>query len=194
MLDVLRFDAASSSNVQPLTTNDFYLRAMSLKKIFILLAAVALIASCSKYQKILKSTDGDTKFNAAVAYFEKKDYFRALPLFEELISVYRGQGRAEKVYYYYAYCNYYLEDYELAAYHFDNFVNTFPRSEYAEECSFLHAYCFYKSSPDFTLDQENTKKAIAKLQIFVNKFPESKSAKEIREIIESSKYQINKKS
>src|SRR5215470_17480130 len=117
---------------------------MSFKKVFILLSAVTLLASCSKYQRILKSTNNEAKFNAAVAYYEKKDYFRALPLFEELISVYRGQGKAEKVYYYYAYCNYYLEDYELAAYHFENFVNTFPRSEYTEECAFLHAYCFYK--------------------------------------------------
>lgn len=167
---------------------------MSLKKVFILLVGVALVTtSCSKYQKILKSTDGDKKFNAAVAYYEKKDYFRALPLFEELISVYRGQGRAEKVYYYYAYCNYYLEDYELAAYHFENFVNTFPRSEYTEECAFLHAYCFYKSSPEFSLDQENTIKAIAKLQIFVNKYPYSTRLAECNSLIDKLRYKLEEK-
>src|SRR5215207_7836077 len=106
---------------------NFYLRTMFFRKAVLLFTVLTLLVSCSKYQKILKSTDANAKFNAAVGYFEKKDYFRALPLFEELISIYRGQGKAEKVYYYYAYCNYYLEDYELAAYHFENFINTFPR-------------------------------------------------------------------
>ena len=167
---------------------------MSLKKVVLVFVGVALLASCSKYQKILKSTNAEAKFAAAVAYFDKKDYFRALPLFEELISVYRGQGRAEKVYYYYAYCNYYLEDYELAAYHFENFVNTFPRSEYTEECAFLHAYCFYKSSPDFSLDQESTVKAIAKLQIFVNKYPYSARVSECNALIDKLRYKLEEKS
>jgi len=166
---------------------------MSLRKIFLLFIGAALIASCSKYQKILKSTDNDAKFNAAVKYFEEKNYFKALPLFEELITVYRGQGKAEKVYYYYAYCNYYLEDYELAAYHFENFVNTFPRSEYTEECAFLHAYCFYKSSPEYSLDQENSIKAIAKMQIFVNKYPTSTRVAECNALIDKLRYKLEEK-
>lgn len=166
---------------------------MFFKKLFIFLTALTLLASCSKYQKILKSTDSEAKFNAAVAYYEKKDYYRALPLFEELISVYRGQNRAEKVYYYYAYCNYYLEDYELAAFHFETFVNTFPRSEYTEECAFLHAYCFYKSSPEFSLDQENTLKAIAKMQIFVNRYPASTRVAECNTLIDKLRYKLEEK-
>lgn len=167
---------------------------MSFKKVFIFLAVISLLASCSRYQKVLKSTDAEAKFSAAVAYFEKKDYFRAVNLFEELISVYRGQGRAEKVYYYYAYCNYYLEDYQLAAYHFENFVNTFPRSEYTEECAFLHAYCFYKDSPDFSLDQESTIKAIAKMQIFVNRYPYSSRVSECNALIDKLRYKLEEKS
>jgi outer membrane protein assembly factor BamD len=155
---------------------------------------MVFLASCSKYQRILKSTDVEAKFSAAVAYFEKKEYFKALPLFEELISVYRGQGRAEKVYYYYAYCNYYLEDYQLAAYHFENFVNTFPRSEYTEECAFLHAYCFYMDSPEFSLDQESTVKAIAKMQIFINKYPNSTRVAECNAIIDKLRYKLEEKS
>ena len=99
-----------------------------IKNKYYLFTVLLVAVSCSKYQKILKSTDSDAKYNAAVKYYEKKDYYRALPLLEELITVYRGQGRAEKVYYYYAYSNYYLEDYELAAYHFETFANTFPKT------------------------------------------------------------------
>ena len=164
------------------------------KKIVFSIALLFILASCSKYQKILKSTDMEAKYNAAVKYYEKKDYYRATPLLEELISVYRGQGRAEKVYYYYSNCNYYLEDYELAAYHYDMFVNTFPKSEYAEECAFMHAYCYYKGSPEFSLDQENTVKAISKLQIFVNKYPHSKRIEECNSLIDKLRFKLEEKS
>ena len=86
-----------------------------MRKILFLFIAAVVLASCSKYQKLLKSTDSEAKYNAAVKYYEKKDYYRSLPLFEELISLYRGQKRGESIYYYYAYSSYHLEDYELAA-------------------------------------------------------------------------------
>jgi len=153
-----------------------------------------MLASCSKYQKLVKSTDMDAKYTAAIKYYDKKDYYRATPLFEELISVFRGQARAEKVYYYYCYCNYYLEDYELAAYHFETFVNTFPKSEFTEECAFMHANCYYKNSPEYSLDQESTIKAIAKFQIFVNRYPQSKRLEECNTIIDKLRYKLEEKS
>jgi outer membrane protein assembly factor BamD len=171
----------------------FYLRAM-LKKGVAAFLVLLLFASCSKYQKILKSTDIEAKYNAAVKYYEKKDYYRALPLFEELISVYRGQGKAENIYYYYSYCNYWLEDYELAAYHFETFANTFPKSQYAEECAFMHAYCFYKNSPEFSLDQESTVRAIAKFQIFVNRFQNSSRIEECNGLIDKLRFKLEEKS
>lgn len=164
-----------------------------MRKIVFLFIAISVLASCSKYQKLLKSTDSDAKYNAAVKYYEKKDYYRALPLFEELIVLYRGQQRGESIYYYFAYCNYYLEDYEFAAFHFDNFTNTFPKSEFAEECAYMHAYCYYKGSPEYSLDQESTVKAIAKLQIFVNRYPHSSRLEECNAQIDKLRFKLEQK-
>ena len=47
---------------------------------------------------MMKSTDMEAKYNAAVKYYEKKDYYHALQLFEELITVYRGTSKAEQSY------------------------------------------------------------------------------------------------
>ena len=63
-------------------------------------------ASCSKYSRLLKSTDFNKKYDMAVIYYNKKNYNKAFPLFEELLSLYKGTDKAEKIYYYYAYCNY----------------------------------------------------------------------------------------
>ena len=65
-----------------------------MKKILIPILFLLLFSSCSKYQKILKSTDLNLKFDKAVAYYEKEDYNRALPLFEELSTVFRGSAKA----------------------------------------------------------------------------------------------------
>src|SRR6187402_831603 len=88
--------------------------------------AIVFFASCSKFSRIQKSTDMEAKYTAAVKYYEKKRYFQALQLFEELITVFRGTVKAEDTYYYYCQCYFETGEYVVAAYHFNNFNQTFP--------------------------------------------------------------------
>jgi len=97
-------------------------------KFFIGLALVVVfLASCSEYQKLLKSSDFELKYKRAKEYYEKKDYYKASALFEELINIYKGTARGEEVYYYYTYCQYSLQEYIMAAYHFKFFAKNFPK-------------------------------------------------------------------
>ena len=95
-----------------------------MKKRLALLLLVFTVVSCSKFQKLTKNPDMDAKYNGAIKYYDKKDYYHALQLFEELISVYKGTAKAEDSYYYYSYCTYFVDDYQTAAYYFNNFVQT----------------------------------------------------------------------
>ena len=45
---------------------------------------------------MLKSRDMDAKNDYAIKLYNKGDYYKALPLFEELITVYRGTKKAEQ--------------------------------------------------------------------------------------------------
>jgi outer membrane protein assembly factor BamD len=139
--------------------------------IFVLLSLIQL--GCSKYQKILKSSDTELKYNAAIAYYEDEKYERAMPLFEELIPLFRGTERSEKVYYMYAYCNFNENLLYGAAYHFKKFSITFPNSSHAEEALFMNGYSLYLLSPIATLDQTETYNAINSLQLFINTFPKN---------------------
>ena len=141
----------------------------------------------------MKGKDYDAKFDMALKYYNKKNYYKAFPLFEELMSIYRGTAKAERTYYYYAYCNYYSGDYESAAYDFDNFARTFPSSEYAEECAFMHANCFYEDSPIYSLDQTNTIKAIDKLQLFADRYPKSSRLPKCNEMIDELRFKLETK-
>lgn len=158
-----------------------------------------LLFSCSRYQKIIKSSDYDLKYKAAKEYFAKKDYTRAMSLFEELIPITRGTQRAEEVAYYYAECNYELGDYLLAGFHYKDFYRLFPQSEKAETALFRNAFCYFKNSPSSSLDQENTLIAIQEFQFFIEAYPESKHIPdcnayidELRMKLETKAYNISK--
>ncbi len=161
----------------------------------LLLVSISLvfITGCSRYNKMLKSTNMDAKLDYAIQLYNKKQYFKALPLFEELVTMYRGTKKAEKTYYYYAYTNYKLEDYETAAYEFENFARTFPSSEFAEECAFMHAYCFYQDSPKYSLDQSSTIKAMNELQLFTDRFSHSSKLEQCNTLIDQLRLKLETK-
>ena len=72
------------------------------RQLYIFVLASALVfASCSDYNKVLKSTDIEFKYSKAVEYYDSMEYFKSMPLFEELIGLTRGTQRSEDVYYYY---------------------------------------------------------------------------------------------
>ncbi len=164
------------------------------QRILILIALPLLLASCSEYQRVLKSTDAEYKFSKAVEYYDAGQYNRAFPLFDELLTIFRGSSRAELVYFYYAQTNFQLEDYILAAYHFKNFQKTFPNSEKAPEAAFMVGYCYYLESPVYSLDQAYTYKAINELQLFANANPESEKLYQCNEIIIELRKKLEKKS
>jgi outer membrane protein assembly factor BamD len=134
---------------------------------------ILLSFGCNEYQKVLKSPNPELKYAKTIEYYENGEYLKAMPLFEELIPLYRGTDKGQKIYFYYAYTNYYLDYLVMAAYHFKNYYNTYSRSENAEEALFMSAYCNYTNAPGPTLDQTPTNQALEELQIFVNTFPKS---------------------
>lgn len=153
----------------------------------------ALLFSCSQYQKIIKSSDYELKYKAAKEYFAKKDYTRAMALFEELVPITRGTQRAEEVAYYYAECNYQLGDYLLAGFHYKDFYRLFPQSDKAETALFRNAFCYFKNSPSSSLDQENTLIAIQEFQFFIESYPDSKLIPECNAHIDALRLKLETK-
>jgi outer membrane protein assembly factor BamD len=160
----------------------------------VMLLLVITLAGCkSKYEKLKASNDNAKKYQEAVKFYNKKDYSKALGLFEDLVARYRGRTGYEDLYYYYAYTNYKLKDYTAARYHFKTFADTYPSSTRAEECRFIAAYCFYLDSPIFSLDQENTLKAIESLQLFINLYPKSDRVTEASKLIQNLRDRLEEK-
>ncbi len=143
--------------------------------VLFLLVSTLILGSCaSGYQRLLKSTDVNKKYEAAISYYEKGDFFRAGALLEDLIPLLKGRPEAEKAQFYFANTNYKQRNYVLSAFYFKSFTDTYPNSEYSEEASYLHAKSLFLDSPGFELDQTNTVSALESIQDFLNRYPGSK--------------------
>jgi len=144
---------------------------------------VLLLSSCSDYNKIVKSTDYEFKYKKSLEYYEAGEFVRSSTLLKELLNIYRGTSRADKVYYYYAKSQFGMKDNMMAGHYFKTLVKEFPRSEYAEESQFMVGYCFYLDSPNARLDQQVSQNAIDALQLFINLYPKSTRVEEANRLI-----------
>ncbi|WP_028295783.1 outer membrane protein assembly factor BamD [Olivibacter sitiensis] len=166
---------------------------LTLGLIFVLLLSVIASGCKSRFEKLRLSNDNARKYREAINFYNKKRYSKALILFEDLANKYRGSAESEELQYYYAYTSYRLRDYTSARYQFKQFTDNFPQSARAEECRFMGAYCYYLESPVFSLDQDNTRKAIESLQLFINLYPQSDRAAEASKFIDDLRDKLERK-
>lgn len=157
--------------------------------IIVLLAA----ASCTKFRKIQKSSDWKVKYEAALEYYEDKDYYRSNVLLEEILPIIRGTKEAELANFIYAYTYFHQNQYILSAHYFNLFTEVYGRSEYVEEAAYMYAFSLYKQSPEPSLDQTSTYEAIAALQTFLNKYPSSQYASDAEKLISELQVKLEKK-
>lgn len=147
------------------------------------LLSAGLLSSCGEYNKVLKSTDYEYKYEAAKAFFAKGQYTRAATLLNELITILKGTANAEESLYMLGMCYYNQEDYQTAAQTFIQYYNVYPRGVYAELARFHAGKALYLDTPEPRLDQSGTYSAIQQLQLFLEYFPESPRKEEAQNMI-----------
>lgn len=172
-----------------------YFCTMLKNRYLILLGVICLMAfvSCSNHTQILKSTDNEFKYKAAMAYYEQKDYNRALQLFDVLQAAYRGKPQAEEIAYSTAECYYNMKDYDIASHYYKRYAVNFPFGKNVETALFRSAYCYYKESPSMELDQEESFTAIKEFKTFLDLYPQSSLADSANKLIDTLKYKIVEK-
>jgi len=159
----------------------------------VLAGIVGLGPSCSKFRRIEKSEDWRVKYEAALNYYEKKDYYHSAILFEQIRPVVRGLPEGENVEFLLAYCQYEERTYLLASAQFKTFYETYGRSPKLEEAHFMHAYSLYVASPDYNLDQTSSVEAMAAMQTFLNQFPNSEFSEKASKVIVESQQKLERK-
>lgn len=171
----------------------------NMNKFIYILLVILSISSCSPYQRAMKSDDVEFKTEVFTQQIEKKKYAKAIRLFEQFASALRAKPQGETAFYNYAKALYNTKQYISAAYEFERFASSYPKSPLAEESAFYGAECYSRLSPKYSLDQVDTDKALSKIQVFVNKYPNStflpranEIVKELSEKLELKAFEIAK--
>ena len=170
-----------------------------MRRILPFLFFIFLLGSCSEYQKVLKGTDSKAKYDLAEKYYNDGEYAKANRLFEQIAPKYIGKPQGERVLYFFADSYFKIGDYNMAGYQFERFLKSYSKSDKAVEAAYMGAKSYYELSPRYSLDQTDTDKALQKLQLFINTYPESsyledanKMAKELTTKKEQKAFEIAK--
>ena len=153
-------------------------RKMSKKTYIILLFLTVFLTGCGEYQKLLKSRDPEEKYQAALRYFNDKQYVKSQTLLDDVSSYYKGTERSEDILAYLARSYMGQKSYESATDYYQAYVRNYPKGKYAAEAYFQVGHCRYLDAPDARLDQEITVKAIEAFTQFVELYPESPYAEQ----------------
>ena len=160
------------------------------KNILIILLSALLLPSCGEYNKLLKSTDYEYKYEAEKNYFAKGQYNRAATLLNELIAILKGTDKAEESLYMLGMSYYNQKDYQTAAQTFIQYYNVYPRGIYTELARFHAGKALYLDTPEPRLDQSGTYTAIQQLQMFMEYFPQSSRKEEAQNMIFALQYKL----
>jgi outer membrane protein assembly factor BamD len=159
----------------------------------IALTFLLLTAACDTPEKLLKSTDLDYKHKKAMQWYNKKQYYKCIPVFEELMGLYKGTKSTEEIYYYYCLANFKQGDYIISAYHLKNFYDLYPSNEHADECLYLHAKSYEKLSPTYELEQTYTYKALEAYMLYMSNFYDPKRTDSCNMAIAKMRKKLEKK-
>ena len=158
-----------------------------------LFCLLLLVSGCSNFQKLLKSTDVSKKYQAALEYYEKEEFYRASQLLDQVVPLLAGSENAEKALFYQARAHYMQGNYILSDAYFRNFYTTYPRSPLAEEAMYMQAKSLYEQSPSFEEDQTPTITAILAFEEFISRYPTSENVPEANRTIEELYLKLDKK-
>lgn len=156
-----------------------------MKKIFALYLLLLIFWGCS-------SSIDTTNFGAqerldyAVRLYNDEDYEIAITELQAIILQFPGSAVIDDAQYYLAMSRFQRREFILAAFEFSKLIKNMPTSEFVPQAQFMLAESYYELSPNYSLDQKYTKKAIEEYQAFLDFFPADPNAaeteKKIREL------------
>lgn len=164
-----------------------------MKQLVYLIVIFVAFSSCSEYQRALKSENIKEKFDMGTKMFEAGKWAKANKIFQQVVPNYAGKPQAEKLMYMYAMTFYEMKSYLEAGYQMGRFERSYPKSEKVEEIAFLAAKSYYHVSPVYSKEQQETVEALEKLQLFINKYPDSEYLPQANAIIKELDFKLEKK-
>ena len=173
---------AQTDSVTPATTSQQGTQKQSKKK-----------KTVSRVSKRVTFESFDQYYTRALKYYDNRQWLSAAGLFEELYPLSLGTPRADTILFLFAHSYYMNGDYNMAAFHFRDYVRRYPNSERAEDAFYYCISAVYKTSPEYYLDQSNTQYAIEQINAYLQAYPENKHIEECNEMLDDLRLKLARK-
>lgn len=126
------------------------------------------------------------RLDYAIRLYNDEDYELAISELQSIILQFPGNTVIDDAQYYLAMSRFARGELILAAFEFSKLIKNMPASEFVPQAQFMLAESYYELSPNYSLDQKYTKKAIEEYQAFLDFFPANpnvpEAEKKIREL------------
>ena len=133
-------------------------------------ATAGLFSACGSVQSP-SSGEPAERFSNAQELVGREKYDRAIFELESLMFDTRATTLEDDVLFMLAEAYYNSEQYLMAVEIYKRLLEQTPGSPYAEDAQFKLAKSHYQLSPDFSRDQEHTRKAIREFQLYLEMYP-----------------------
>jgi len=162
------------------------------RKWLILALLGSLILSCSS-GKPKPNLSAEERLTYAKKKFNDSDYLDAKTEFRIIVLNFPGHPVVDEAQYYLAESHYKLKEYILAVAEYEKLVRMFPNSDFVDDAQYKIGLSYYQLSPKYSLDQENTLKAIDELQKFTEEYAESELVAEANDLIQKCREKLARK-
>ena len=140
--------------------------------VFALVAGLLILAGCGSSGRLRYDSPREA-YEKGMALYEEGKYDRAAEYFRGVFDFGRTNEYAADAQFFLAKAYYEDDSYILAASEFERFRELYRQDPRAEEAAFQRALAFYQLSPQFSLDQTETKRALDEFILFANRYPSS---------------------
>jgi outer membrane protein assembly factor BamD len=126
-------------------------------------------------------------------YYNNQAWLSAARIFEELYPLSIGTPVGDTILFLFADSYFQNRDYQMAAFHFRDYVRRYPGTERTELAALNAVKALYYNSPDYNLDQLVTTYAIDDILLFIQQYPHSKHIEECNEILDALRNKLARK-
>ena len=156
---------------------------MILRYVFAFLTFVYLI-NCSgdinkdKLSDQIEFSPPEIQFTQAMLFFDNQQYEQATNEFNNIERIYPLSNEAIQSQIMQGFINYILLDYDTAIFQFSRIINKYPSLKNIDYVYYMKALCFYEQISHEDLDGRFNELALENLNQVIQRFPNSKYAKD----------------
>jgi outer membrane protein assembly factor BamD len=150
------------------------------------------LGACSRQQSATPKQPED-RLALADDLKARGDYIKAIAQYEQLLSEFPAQEVAERARFNLATARMGIEQYDLARSDFEDFIDSYPRSDLVDDAMYMIALSYVEEAPRPERDQTKTVKALDELNLLLREYPDTELKGEVEARIDECRSRLAEK-